>query len=354
MTGSGERRRLRPRYLALIFAGYFVTVTVLAWDTARWTPGPWYDPLVSQMVYQTMLLAGIFLLMGLLILAITVDRLDRLARGAAKDTAWLIRALSDVVHGAEGESPLEESGPPSGPLAALSRRLSVMMDDLGRAPVVAVETRGDLTWLVEEMRGLFIAATRIGLDITTEKQLLASTVAESDQEDMTQLLDLVAMEIPPLREGLKARIAGSLQILLHDIERVKGAGGEPYAAEALAEEAVALLEEGDYPNAAWRLVSAEESFEAPALLSASMSLASAMDPPGPGTFAWLGGPAVVAVIFMAVSAILLPAVDIFLLADFQLNTTVILALSYSWAGLGAYALVPAALLYKQWAGPRPG
>ncbi|MCJ2532107.1 MAG: hypothetical protein LN413_07410, partial [Candidatus Thermoplasmatota archaeon] len=219
MTGSGERRRLRPRYLALIFAGYFVTVTVLAWDTARWTSGPWYDPLVSQMVYQTMLLAGIFLLMGLLILAITVDRLDRLARGAARDTASLISALSEVVHGAEGESLLEESRTPSGPLIALSGRLSVLMDDLGSPPVVAEETRRELTWLVEEMRGLFIAATRIGLDITGEKQLLASTVAASDQEDMSQHLDLLAMEIPPLREGLKARIAGSLQILLNDIER---------------------------------------------------------------------------------------------------------------------------------------
>ncbi|MFQ5919560.1 MAG: hypothetical protein ACE5I4_05885 [Thermoplasmata archaeon] len=353
MTSSGERRRLRPRYLALIFAGYFVTVTYLAWDTARMTSGPWYGPALSWEVYTTMLIAGIVLLVGMLLLAITVDRLDRLAKGSSRDTASLIAALSDLVQRGQQESGPLETPPQDAALGVLSGRLAAIADISGSGPTVAVESGRDLASLVEEMRGLFIAATRIGLDVSTEKELLSSVVGASDREDMSQYLDLLGMEIPALRGALKARIAGSLQVLLTDIERVKLAGGEPYAAEALAEEAVSLLEEDDYRNAAWRLVSAEESFEAPTVLPAFEPPLAAMDAPGPSSFAWLAGPALVAVVFMAISAILLPAVDIYLVSDFQLNTTVILALSYSWAGLGVYTLVSAVLLWKGWAEQRP-
>ncbi|MEE8199363.1 MAG: hypothetical protein V3R48_06585 [Thermoplasmata archaeon] len=352
MTRSGERRRFRPRYLALIFAAYFVTVTYLAWDTARMTNGPWYGPALSWEVYTTMLLAGIVLLVGMLLLAITVDRLDRLAKASARDTASLIAALSDLVRGTEHESGPVVSPSPDDAIGALSGRLSALTLDAEGGPTVAVKTGSNLAWLVEEIRDLFIAATRIGLDVTTEKELLSSVVGASDKEDMSQYLTLLANEIPTLQGALKVRIAGSLQILLTDIERVKLAGGEPYAAEVLAEEAVALLEEEDYRNAAWRLVSAEESFEAPTILPGFDPPLAALDSPSPSSFAWLAGPALVAVVFMAVSAILLPAIDIYLVADFQLNTTVILALSYSWAGLGAYTLVSAALLWKGWADQR--
>lgn len=324
-------------------------IAYLAWDTARMTTGPWYAPALSWEIYQTMLLAGSVLLVGMLLLAITVDRLDRLARGSARDTASLINALSDVVRGGATESPPVELASQDAVLGLLSGRLAALTNDAGRGPTVAVERGRDLSSLVEDMRGLFIAATRIGLDVTAEKELLASTMGASDREDMSQHLELLAMEIPVLRAGIKARIAGSLQILLTDIERVKLAGGEPYAAEALAEEAVSLLEEGDYPNAAWRLVSAEESFEAPTMVPAFEPPLAGRVPPSPSSFAWLAGPALVAVIFMAFSAILLPAVDIYLISDFQLNTMVILAMSYSWAGLGVYALVSAILLYKGWA-----
>ncbi|MFQ5908148.1 MAG: hypothetical protein ACE5JE_04880 [Thermoplasmata archaeon] len=346
MSRSGERRILRPRYLALIFAGYFVIIAYLAWDTARMTTSPWYGPGLSWEVYQTMLLAGSMLLVGMLLLAITIDRLDRLAQGSAKDTTSLINALSDLLRGGTPGNPTEAPVPEDAVLGPLLGRLATLTSDAGNGPVVAVERGRALSSIVEELRDLFIAATRVGLNVTAEKQLLASTMTASDREDMSQHLELLAMEIPALREEIKARIAGSLQILLTDIARVKLAGGEPYAAEALAEEAVSLLEEGDYPNAAWRLVSAEESFEAPTLVPAFEPPLANVEPASPSSFAWLAGPALVAVVFMAFSAILLPAVDIYLVSDFQLNTMVILAMSYSWGGLGVYALVSAILLYK--------
>ncbi|MDX1534768.1 MAG: hypothetical protein R3291_04035, partial [Thermoplasmata archaeon] len=304
-------------------------------------------------VYTTMLVAGIVLLVGMLLLGTVVDRLDRLEKGSARDTASLIGALTDLVRGAKEEaSPLE--APSRDPaLNVLSTRLATLTDSGGHGQALAVKTNRDLASLVEEMRGLFIAASRIGLDVSTEKDLLSSVVGASDREDMSQYLDLLGMEIPALRGALRARIAGSLQILLTDIERVKLAGGEPYAAEALAEEAVSLLEEGDYRNAAWRLVSAEESFEAPALVPAFEPPLATVERPSPNAFAWLAGPALVAVVFMAISAILLPAVDIYLISSFQLNTTVILALSYSWAGLGAFTLASALLLWKSWTRHRP-
>lgn len=55
--------------------------------------------------------------------------------------------------------------------------------------------------------------------------------------------------------------------------------------------------------------------------------------------AYLGGPAAVAAGVIALSAIFLPASEGMLQSLHQLNTTAILAMSYAWIGLAAYAIV---------------
>ncbi len=57
------------------------------------------------------------------------------------------------------------------------------------------------------------------------------------------------------------------------------------------------------------------------------------------TFVAVVGPAVLAMGYLAVSAILLPGAGSFLTTYYQLNTAAILALSYGWPGLGMYALL---------------
>ena len=66
------------------------------------------------------------------------------------------------------------------------------------------------------------------------------------------------------------------------------------------------------------------------------------------------GPALLAMSYLAVSAIFLPGAGSFLTANFQLNTAAILALSYGWPGLGMYALLSVYLaLRPAWKERRP-
>lgn len=50
----------------------------------------------------------------------------------------------------------------------------------------------------------------------------------------------------------------------------------------------------------------------------------------------LAGPSIIAAIFASVAAVMLPASEGFLQSNFQLNTALILILSYSWIGLAGY------------------
>ena len=59
----------------------------------------------------------------------------------------------------------------------------------------------------------------------------------------------------------------------------------------------------------------------------------------PSTFVAVVGPAILAMSYLAVSAIFLPGAGSFLTTNFQLNTAAILALSYGWPGLGMYAIL---------------
>ena len=60
---------------------------------------------------------------------------------------------------------------------------------------------------------------------------------------------------------------------------------------------------------------------------------------GPSSFVALAGPAFVSVVFVALSSALLPAVTGFLIQAYELNTAVILSLSYGWLGLILYSFL---------------
>ncbi len=66
----------------------------------------------------------------------------------------------------------------------------------------------------------------------------------------------------------------------------------------------------------------------------------------PSSFIALAGPAIVAIGYLAISAILLPGAGGFLIANYQLNTAVILGLSYGWPGLGLYVLLATYMMLR--------
>lgn len=62
---------------------------------------------------------------------------------------------------------------------------------------------------------------------------------------------------------------------------------------------------------------------------------------------YIAGPAAVAALFVGLSGILLPATEGMLQSLHQLNTTMILAMSYGWIGLAAYAILSVVALLRR-------
>src|SRR3989442_3456282 len=60
---------LRPRYLALAFAAYFGAVGYYAWQAARRAGPAAYSPEIAQAVFQTTMVGGVLILLGIFITA---------------------------------------------------------------------------------------------------------------------------------------------------------------------------------------------------------------------------------------------------------------------------------------------
>src|SRR2546428_13096230 len=60
---------LRPRYLALAFAAYFGAVGYYAWQAARRAGPAAYCPEIAQAVFQSTMVGGVLILLGIFITA---------------------------------------------------------------------------------------------------------------------------------------------------------------------------------------------------------------------------------------------------------------------------------------------
>ena len=374
---------LRPRNLALIFAAYFGAIIYFALQTARRSGASGaFLPGISQTVYQTTMIGGVLVLLGIFITASISPHikggapsrsaggyqsgliLRRIRRDSGRmsadlrtdppaESAW--PAADDFLEDSSDfnrsrNQDLEQAQDAAAVSAALSRlvptgepsvagtlaeRLSGMR---ARSSAVLIsegkETAGVLLRLVNDMKPLLAAAKKVGLDLPELRRLVAEAAAGQDA-DLSQRVRLVEQVKGTLEAALVERIAESLQGVLLDIERMKSATQQVHAAEMTAAEAVALLDTGNYAGAVDRAQKAREILEKPVVtLPSRLEVSSA-----PSSFGALAGPALVAVAFVAASSMLLPGVEGFLVYNYLLNTTAILTLSYGWFGLIMYALL---------------
>ncbi len=373
---------VRPRYLALAFAAYFGALGYYAWRAARqWGYPPPFTPAISQSVYQTTMVGGVLVLLGLFITA----SISPYVKGAPPSrSSWSIgsRRVIRRIRGDSARSPADyrtsgptDSGWPEADeflgdsfgseisgyrdleqaqdAAAVSAALSRLVPT-GEAPVAGTleerlsgmrarssavfvsegrETVGVLLRLVNDMKPLLAAAKKVGLDLPELRRLVAEAAAGHDA-DLSQRVRLVEQVKGTLEAALVGRIAEMLQKVLLDIERMKSATQQVHAAEMTAAEAVALLDTGNYAAAVDRAEKARETLAKhvdvmPSRLEASFA---------PSSFVALAGPSFVAVAFVAISSMLLPGVGGFLNTNYELNTGAVLAISYGWLGLILYAL----------------
>ena len=373
---------LRPRNLVFVFAAYFGAVGYYAWQAARRTGSVTYDPGISQTVYQTTMVGGVLLLIGIFITAsisphikgsspsrssgsLGAMRVIRRIRGDSRRTTDDFRGrgrMDSVWTAADDflEEPSESETSPYRDLeqaqdaAAVSAALSRLVPT-GEAPAAGTlaerlsgmrarssavlvsegrETAGVLLRLVNDMKPLLAAAKKVGLDLPELRRLVAEAAAGHDQ-DLSQRVRLVEQVKGTLEAALVERIAESLQGVLLDIDRMKSGTQQIHSAEMTAAEAVALLDTGNYAAAVDRAGKAREILSKQVSAMPSRLESSA----GPSSFAALAGPSLVAVAFVAVSSMLLPGTKEFLIYNYTLNTGAILALSYGWLGLIMYTLI---------------
>src|SRR3989442_190977 len=373
---------LRPRNLALLFAAYFGVIGYYAVQAARRASSGGYSAGISTTIYQTTMVGGVLVLVGIFITASISPHIKggppsrstanprtglvtrRLRRDSAQtstdyranrpaESAWpdaddFLADASDFDR--SGYQDLEQAQDAAAVSAALSRlvptgepsaagtlaeRLSGMR---ARSSAVLVsegkETAGVLLRLVNDMKPLLAAAKKVGLDLPELRRLVAEAAAGHDA-DLSQRVRVVEQGKGTLEAALVERVAGSLQGGLVDIERMKSATHQVHAAEMIAAEAAALPDTGNYAAAVDRAERARDTLAKQVAVLPS-KFESSM---GPSSFVAMAVPSIVAVALVCASSMLLPAVDWVLLANRELNTAAILTLSYGWFGLIMYALM---------------
>lgn len=373
----GDLIRIRPAPLGFVFGTFFVIVAYLAWRTARLTPGPWYSPAISQVVYQTTLVGSVLILAGLCITAAFLPLLFRSSSGLA---APRIRSVlsGNRSDAAQRSRPPESARMPDGRLGvedfldesennvsryttprrtqqapsvstawspvvsrsestatgALMNRLSGIRARSAEAVSGDRQMGQTLRHLVEEMKPLLIAAKKAGLDVQEVQTLVAQATAGRER-DLPHRLQLAEQMKGTLESALSDRIVQELQSVLGDIERARAATTQAHGAELTVAEAVGLLDTGNFAAAFDRAMAARNAFERQ--MNAVPAPVELM--PASTSFGPFVGPSVVAAAYAAIAAMLLPGVSGFLEWNFVLNTTAILFLSYSWIGLVLYVFL---------------
>jgi hypothetical protein len=377
-----ELALLRPRNLAILFFAFFGGLGYIAWSFARTTTGPWYPADVSRSVYQTTMVGGILVLLGLSVIGSTLQHLSRSnpaggAQGsssrpeARNRSAFPSRSVLPPSRGEDEERgewdnllqdgladpPREARRDRAQDAAAISATLSRLdpkasesrendlMDQLsrirgrdgGRYVDKDRELAQVLTRLVEEIKPLLVASKKAGLNVPEIRRLIAEATA-GREGDLAYRVRLVQQLKATLEAALVERIAEDLQGVLLDIERKKLSTEQFHAAGRTAAEGVALLDTGNYSGALDRAMQARQAI-------ARQTAVSPMPDGVHGRFAIpshsgaLVGPSILASIFVALSAMLLPGVGGFLEANYVVNTAAILFVSYGWFFLVLYALL---------------
>lgn len=124
-------RLYRAPVLAAVFGGYIGTVLVLAWLAAANLPDPWFGPELSRWIYITYVLASSLFLVGLGVLAFSLQRSFEARRSEVN------RELGGLLlDGGTGLSPEEVIDSPDrreAPDEPRSRDLEAILETLGEA-----------------------------------------------------------------------------------------------------------------------------------------------------------------------------------------------------------------------------
>ena len=383
---------IRPRFLAVAFFGFFASVAYLAYSFAHRASQGAYSPEISRAVYQTSMLGGVLVLIGLFLTASILPHLARAwgprgstssrgGRAAPSETKMVTafppssRISRKPESGWAVDGLLEDSGADPTPYmdpsrardaaavsAALSRLVPAadptsprnLMDRLSgirarKGGGVLLPEEREMTQvllrLVNEIKPLLVAAKKAGLNVPEIRRVIADATA-GREGDLVYRVRVVEQLKDTLESSLVEHIAQDLQSVLVEIEHTKAATQQVHAAELTAAEGVALLDTGNYSAAIDRVARARERIGM-SLANVGLPVAGGeSEDSAPLSIVPLIGPSIVACLYVAIGAILLPGSDGFLSTYYIANTTAILLLSYGWFGLILYSLLSVYILAR--------
>jgi len=199
--------------------------------------------------------------------------------------------------------------------------------------------------LVNEIKPLLVAAKKAGLNVPEIRRVIADATA-GREGDLVYRVRVVEQLKDTLESSLVEHIAQDLQSVLVEIEHTRAATQQVHAAELTAAEGVALLDTGNYSAAIDRVAKARERIGM-SLGNVGLPVAGGeSEDSAPLSIVPLIGPSIVACLYVAIGAILLPGSDGFLSTYYIANTTAILLLSYGWFGLILYSLLSVYILAR--------
>lgn len=120
----------------------------------------------------------------------------------------------------------------------------------------------ELPRLVNEVKPMLLSAKQVGVDIEEPKRLINEAIAAGKGREIELAVRLVAEAKSNLETAFTVHIAGQIETLLAEVERVTAAGaGDVPAIEQVLASAIDLLERGDFMASSGKVAQAREEFD---------------------------------------------------------------------------------------------
>ncbi len=119
----------------------------------------------------------------------------------------------------------------------------------------------ELPRLVNDVKPMLLSARKVGVDIEEPKRLINEAIAAGKRREIDRAVALVSQSKAALERSFTGQVASKVEGVLGDLEKAKTGGPGAAAVQALLEESINRLDEGDFIAASENANAAREEFE---------------------------------------------------------------------------------------------
>lgn len=167
--------------------------------------------------------------------------------------------------------PAQPRAPP-GQVATSTTNLGRRLDALRARGIEAPSPRKldkktlykELPKIVNEVKPLLLSAKKVGVSIENSKQIINEAIAAGKNKQMEKAVELVSAAKAELERSFMMELTGQIDALLSEVDKARATGSAVTSIEGYLDEAIGLLERGDYQNVGDRIALARTEFTAKA------------------------------------------------------------------------------------------